>query len=372
LRLRSPAVLTIIGVAATVVVVLMVVITLRLTAGAKAVSDNAVLISALVVLGGVFTSQMVNSTLEDRRAQQVRETEQAQRHRDLDQQRKDGQQQPSGGLWAAGIFWVALVFLLIVIGGYIQEWKWTGLPKQTLWDWLDLLIVPAVLAVGGYLFTRSESQRTLQSSNQQREVDREVAKEQAETDREIADQRRQDDTLQAYLDQIGQLLLDKDRPLRQSKKDDEVQTLARARTLTVLASLEGPRKASVVQFLYESNLIAVDHLVLDLSEAALSGADLSSTALSGAHLSTADLSEAHLSRADLSEAHLMGAHLSGANLSKADLSGARGWTDEQLRAAGSLEGATMPDGRTLRGDKMPTGPTFEDWLKDKKTREEGE
>ena len=119
----------------------MVVITLRLTAGAKAVSDNAVLISALVVLGGVFTSQMVNSALEDRRAQQVRETEQAQRHRDLDQQRKDGQQQQSGGLWAAGIFWVALVFLLIVLGGYVQEWKWTGLttPKQqTFWvevDW---------------------------------------------------------------------------------------------------------------------------------------------------------------------------------------------------------------------------------------------
>jgi hypothetical protein len=275
----------------------------------------------------------------------------------VDQEGNDGQQQQSGGLWAAGIFFVALVFLLIMLGGYVQEWKWTGLSKQKFWDWLDLLIVPAVLALGGYLFTRSENQRTLQSSTQQREVDREVAKEQAETDREIADQRRQDDTLQAYLDQIGQLLLDKERPLRQSKEDDEVQTLARARTLTVLASLDGPRKAPVVQFLYESKLIAVDHLVLDLSEAALSGADLSRTALSGAHLSKADLSEAHLI---------------GAKLREADLSGARGWTDEQLRAAGSLEGATLPDGRTLRGDKMPTGPTFEDWLKDKKTREEGE
>ncbi|MDQ5828170.1 MAG: hypothetical protein M3441_29030 [Chloroflexota bacterium] len=56
-------------------------------------------------------------------------------------------------LWAGVI--AALTFLLIVICSYLFGWRWTGLPKQTLWDWLDLLIVPAVLAVGGYLFTRS-------------------------------------------------------------------------------------------------------------------------------------------------------------------------------------------------------------------------
>jgi len=50
---------------------------------------------------------------------------------------------------------------------------------------------------------------------------------------EIADRRAQDEALQAYLEQIGQLLLDKDRPLRQSKEGDEVRMLTRARTLTV-------------------------------------------------------------------------------------------------------------------------------------------
>ena len=104
-------------------------------------------------------------------------------------------------LWAGGI--AALAFLIIVISGYFFGWKWTGLPKRTLWDWLNLLIVLAVLALGGYLFTRSESQRTLQSTQRQRDLDRELATTQTETDREIADQRRQDDTLQAYLDQIG-------------------------------------------------------------------------------------------------------------------------------------------------------------------------
>src|SRR5215210_5632192 len=61
-------------------------------------------------------------------------------------------------LWTGGI--TSLAFLLIVICGYLFGWKWTGLPKRTLWDWLDLLIVPVVLAIGGYLFTRSENRST--------------------------------------------------------------------------------------------------------------------------------------------------------------------------------------------------------------------
>jgi uncharacterized protein YjbI with pentapeptide repeats len=47
-------------------------------------------------------------------------------------------------------------------------------------------------------------------------------------------------------------------------------------------------------------------------------------------------------------ADLRKAHLSGADLSGADLNQARGWTAEQLRAASSLEGATMPYGRKYK------------------------
>jgi hypothetical protein len=54
---------------------------------------------------------------------------------------------------------------------------------------------------------------------------------------------------------MAALLLEKDRPLRQSKENDEVRTLAHPRTLTVLSRLDGTRKANVVQFLYESDLI---------------------------------------------------------------------------------------------------------------------
>ena len=60
--------------------VLIVVIALLQAGGTKAVSDNAAIIGALVALGGVFTTQLVNSALVDRGTQESRniETQRAQ------------------------------------------------------------------------------------------------------------------------------------------------------------------------------------------------------------------------------------------------------------------------------------------------------
>ena len=162
---------------------------------------------------------------------------------------------------------------------------------------------------------------------------------------EVGNQRGQDEALQAYLDHIGNMLLDKDRPLRSSKEGDEkidaqVRMLARARTLTVLSKLHGERKASVLGFLHESGLITKDRVVLNLSEADLSRvaadsmsggprfltnlswADLSGANLSGADLRFSIVREARLSSADLREARLRGSDLSGVDLSGANLCGA--------------------------------------------------
>jgi Pentapeptide repeats (8 copies) len=263
---------------------------------------------------------------------------------------------------------VALAFLSIVICGYLFGWKWTGVPKQTFWDWLSLLIVPAVLAVGGFLFTRSENQRTLRSAQEQREVDREIAKDQAETDRTLADERRQDDTLQAYLDGMSQLLTDKDQPLHSAQPGDSMSTVARARTLTVLERLDSSRKKSVLQFLYESGLNYKEHTLLDesdlierqhnivsLQQADLREATLTGTKLIEATLIEANLSRAELSRAELREANLLWASLGRANLSGANLVGITGISDEKLeQQAASLEDATMPNGQK-----------YEDWLNDR-------
>src|SRR5918995_1577197 len=135
------------------------------------------------------------------------------------------------------------LFVLLAIGG--ASLGWTGFGDKTVWDWLQLLsalAIPVVLAAAGLWFTAQQEQRQQQIENQR-----------AEAERELAVQRAQDEALQAYLNQIGTLLLAKD--LRNSEEDSEVRTLARARTLTVLGGLDPTRKTEVLQFLVESKLI---------------------------------------------------------------------------------------------------------------------
>jgi hypothetical protein len=214
-------------------------------------------------------------------------------------------------LRTAGIV-AALAFSITVFGGYLFGWKWTGLPKQTFWDWLDILLVPLVLAIGGYLFTRSENRAT----------------------QAAAERRALDDILQAYLDGMAQLLTDKERPLHQAQRGDNLSTVARARTLTVLSRLDGYRKRNVLEFLYESDLIDQEQALLDesnriekhhniirLHQADLIEARLAAVNLSGALLREAVLIGADLRRADLSGADLSWTVLRGAVLIRADLSG---------------------------------------------------
>jgi len=278
-----------------------------------------------------------------------------------------------------------------------KDSRW-GFRGMTVRNWLELLVVPLVLLGIGLLFQIQQN---------------EVEERRLEAEQHIEEQRAQDEALQTYLEQIGQMLLDKDRPLRQSKEGDEVQLLARARTVTILRRLDSARNRDILQFLREARLVPSnkyeiqEHIVrLDnsnLSKADLRGANLDSfdlhgTDLSGADLrdarlpwsylpyaklnganlrgaylrgdpdqsgdadlSDADLSDANLSEADLSYDNLSSANLQGANLTDAVLRGTNlsnaKVTSEQLAEAKSLEGATMPNGQK-----------YEDWLKDKEGR----
>ncbi len=196
---------------------------------------------------------------------------------------------------------ILLILLVLVILGYANNWPWTGLHGRTLYDWLQLLIIPAVLALGGYLFNYTTGR----------------------TEREIASDRQQEEALQAYIDSMSALLLDKN--LRESGENDEVRTIARVRTLTVLPRLDGKRKASVLQFLHESGLIKKGAKIVDLNEANLLKvdlflADLSKADLRGASLRGANLHLADLNNAELSGTGLLRANLNGANLTEANLS----------------------------------------------------
>jgi uncharacterized protein YjbI with pentapeptide repeats len=196
-----------------------------------------------------------------------------------------------------------------------KPWTLREFGGKTVWDWLHLLsalAIPVVLAVVGLWFTAQQDARQQQIENRR-----------AEAERELEEQRAQDEALQAYLDQMSTLMLEKD--LRRSEEDSEVRTLARARTLTVLGRLDPSRKTQAMQFLMEAKLVqSIDGKdpIITLSDADLSGADLPFADLSGAKLVRTVLYGTDLAFADLSGADLATANLNNADLTGADLSGA--------------------------------------------------
>ena len=51
--------------------------------------------------------------------------------------------------------------VLVILEGYKLNWGWTGFngsnkSGKTLWDWLQLLIIPLALAIIAILFNRAE------------------------------------------------------------------------------------------------------------------------------------------------------------------------------------------------------------------------
>jgi len=257
------------------------------------------------------------------------------------------------------VFLVVLIILSIL--GYTFNWDWTGFGPyispphskdsdfqrgKTLWDWLQLLFIPAILTLGAVWLTRRQNH-----------------------DREIAEDTHQQAALQDYIDKMSELLLEKH--LRQSKKDDEVRNIARLLTLAVLDQINPSRKRILLRFLQESGLINKDDTIVELNSAGLSEADLHNASLKGANLTQSDLRRANLHNADLTDtdltnadltnavlnyanltgadlryANLTNANLTNANLSEAKLKDVIGITVQELeKQAKSLQGATMPDGK---------------------------
>ncbi len=265
------------------------------------------------------------------------------------------------------IIGLAVGLIVSFIGGYFFNWTWTGFGpytpptsnfqrEKTLYDWLQLAIIPAVLTFGIWWLTRLQQQRDQQLADRQAKSERETAEKRAQTEREISLDNQHEVALQAYIDNMSVLLLEKD--LREPVELDKIRKIARVRTLTVLPRCDGRRKAIVLQFLCEAGLIDKNQKIVDLD-----GADLSEADLFRAQLSKADLSRANLSRANLIEANLIEANLSSTVLTEANLSSAklvetylRGAdlseaildgaivTNKQLEEAKSLKGATMPNG----------------------------
>jgi uncharacterized protein YjbI with pentapeptide repeats len=264
--------------------------------------------------------------------------------------------------------WLRYLFVtlsLILFGWIIWETYQAdnlGFSDKTLWDWMELLVVPMVLGIALWGLNASE-----------RRADREAEELRARTEREVALDAQRQGVLNAFYDRMTHLLLQKG--LRNSNKESEVRAIARALTLASLRSLDGVRKGLLVRFLHESDLIGRNPIVrlegADLANADLGHASLEEVNFCKANLEGCCLREAFLSsrkaigrpnpsqgmcgsnlrdavlrNADLRDAYLGEADLRRADLRNADLRGARA-RQANLRSA-NLEGANL-QGADLSG-----------------------
>ncbi len=203
-------------------------------------------------------------------------------------------------LWTIRIL-IALVVLQALFG-LIGAWLWEELvnyvdPRKPS-DRKDVVNVFVLIGAGvvGFLTATAAvgnlyiSRRNLQQQ------------------RVLEGERAQDDALQAYYKQMGDLLTEHD--LEKTKPEDDVALLARAQTLTVMRRLDASRKGDLVRFLYGAGLISGDSAIVKLRGA--------------------DLRGAFLRRADLRGASLIDANLGSADLRLAVLFRAMGKTSEEL------------------------------------------
>ena len=171
----------------------------------------------------------------------------------------------------AQILVLVVVVGLIVsfIGGYFFNWTWTGFGPfvpptcglqrgKTLYDWLQLAIIPAAIAFGVWSLNRLQQKRDQQLADERAKVEREAAEKRAQAEREAAEKRAQTErdialdnqreaALQAYIDSMSELLL-KDHLSELKPEYHEVREISRVRTLIELQRFDKIRYRSVLRF----------------------------------------------------------------------------------------------------------------------------
>jgi hypothetical protein len=170
---------------------------------------------------------------------------------------------------------IGVAFIVSVIGGYFSNWSWTGLGPftpptsdyqrgATLYDWLQLAVVPAAIAFGVVWLSRLQQQHDQRLAEQRADSEQEAAKKRAEIEQNIADGNQHEASLKEYYHVMSELLLHEN--LRKSDEDAEVRNIARVWTLTALRRLDDRRKKSVLEFLYSFDLITKGRVIVDLCD----------------------------------------------------------------------------------------------------------
>jgi uncharacterized protein YjbI with pentapeptide repeats len=198
-----------------------------------------------------------------------------------------------------GIFGLVVVVILLSAMAYFRfvlGWKWatgTGFEGKTIWDWLNLLIVPIALAGIALWFNSKEKRRELEN----------------------AIESRREANLNKYIDRMGKFLLENELQKNANNNGSTIRDVAQVLTVTTLRILDAQRRDIVFRFLQDT------HLAKDLlNGASFEDADLSRTMIRGINFRRADLRVCDLKDSGLIDVDFTNAYMVSANLQSSYLS----------------------------------------------------
>jgi uncharacterized protein YjbI with pentapeptide repeats len=252
---------------------------------------------------------------------------------------------------------VVLLWLIIAVvaltSNIVSNFKWSGFQKKSLWDWLQLLVVPSMLAFGAFYLNYSSEAR----------------------DKKLADEQHKQEVVKDYFSKMQSLILEEKRirisetPSEQIKRDyysknsssskdqqklsPESQSIARALTLAVLDEVNGSQKGKIIAYLAEAGLIeqptpAIRLNSANLKEIILEDINLDKVMINYANMTGANMTDVTFRNSDISYSDLSNSTLKNVNFNNPN------YIEDQIKApktAGvtkigsvNLKGSTIIDG----------------------------
>ena len=203
---------------------------------------------------------------------------------------------------------IILIIVFIAAGYFVAKWAvrpevaptWTGFGKydektngpraKTLWDWMDLLIIPLAIGLLAWILKEAEKEKANRSE----------------------EERSHNEALDSFIKVMTDLIINHN--LTNGNSSFESRTIARTRINLAFSNLNGVRKGQVLQFLFESGKKKKNPKVNIL------GADIKGAILDGIVLSKAEIKGAYFNDASLKHSNLNGTSFIGSDFSGADLS----------------------------------------------------
>lgn len=206
--------------------------------------------------------------------------------------------------------------------------------NQSLWAWMDLLIIPVALAVAAYALSKLQKESEQRVAERREEENRQLAERREEENRRRDDEKQSRDTYQSFVDFVEKFFHNHKGQLQIFEEDHPIRSIVQARTTHTLTILNETWRPLYFQFLLVSGLTTggrqKENATGDESSSLdnktiyagiLRNADLRLINLDKVDLFSADLQRVNLERCKLHETVLINVDLSDAKLKDAQLIG---------------------------------------------------